>query len=118
MQSTCDVTVRQMPGAVVLDLSGELNSSASGVLLPAYDEAVQGGDARTVLIDFSDVDYINSTGIALVVGVLAKARAEGRTVVACGLSDHYREIFSITRLSDFMQMFPDVDSAIGDLAET
>jgi len=107
-----------MPGAVVLDLSGELNSSASGVLLPAYDDAVRGVEARTVLIDFSDVDYINSTGIALVVGVLAKARAEGRTVVACGLSEHYREIFSITRLSDFMQMFPDVESAVGDLAGT
>ena len=33
MQSTCDVTVRAMPGSVVLDLSGELNSSAAGVLL-------------------------------------------------------------------------------------
>ncbi|MDQ6649076.1 MAG: STAS domain-containing protein [Actinomycetota bacterium] len=118
MQSTCDVTVRAMPGSVVLDLSGELNSSAAGVLLPAYEQAVGEGDPRTVLIDFTDVDYINSTGIALVVGVLAKARAEGRTVVACGLTEHYREIFNITRLSDFMQMFSDVDSALGNLAGT
>lgn len=116
MQSACDVTVRAMPGSVVLDLRGELNSSAMGVLLPAYEEAVREGDPRTVLLDFSGVDYINSTGIALVVSVLAKARAEGRAVVACGLSEHYREIFSITRLSDFIQMFNDVDSALGNLA--
>jgi anti-anti-sigma factor len=48
------------------------------------------------------VDYINSTGIALIVGLLGKARAAEVPVAASGLSDHYREIFEITRLSDFI----------------
>src|SRR5207249_6314301 len=51
--------------------------------------------------------YINSTGIALIVGILARARKERRAIVACSLSAHYQEIFEITRLSDFMRMFPD-----------
>lgn len=113
MQSTCDVRVRQLPEATVLELVGELNSSASGVLGPAYEKAVTEADPRTVVLDFTAVDYINSTGIALVVQVLARARAEARTLIAVGLTDHYREIFSITRLSDYMQMFADVDSAVG-----
>ena len=114
MQSTCDVIIRRRSDSVVLELHGELNASAADVLLPAYDEAVRDGDPRTVLLDFSDVDYINSTGIALVVGVLGRARAERRSVVAGGLSEHYREIFSITRLSDFMEIVADVDAAVGD----
>ena len=57
-------------------------------------------------------DYINSTGIALIVSVLARARAERRKVVASGLSAHYREIFDITRLSDFIELFPDLDRAV------
>jgi anti-anti-sigma factor len=105
-----------MPGAVVLELRGELNSSATEILLPTYRDAVREGDPKTLLLDFAQVDYINSTGIALIVGVLAQARAEGRSVVACGLSEHYREIFAITRLSDFMQMFGDVDAALADIA--
>ncbi len=116
MQSTCDVTIRRLPDAAVLELRGELNASAAGVLLPAYDEAVREGNPHTVLIDFTDVDYINSTGIALVVGVLGRARAGGRSIVACGLSEHYREIFSITRLSDFMEIEADVESALADRA--
>ena len=48
------------------------------------------------------MDYINSTGIALIVGLLAKARASKRCLLAYGLSDHYVEIFNITRLSDFV----------------
>ena len=61
------------------------------------------------------VDYINSTGIALIVSVLARARAERRKVVASGLSPHYREIFDITRLSDFIELFPDLDRAVSQL---
>ena len=66
-----------------------------------------------IVLNFEGVDYINSTGIALIVGLLARARAERRTVGACGLTDHYREIFEITRLSDFMGIYADEDSAAG-----
>jgi len=118
MLSSCDVEIRRLPGAVVLEMTGELNASASGVLTPAYEEAVGQGDPRTVILDFTGVDYINSTGIALVVGVLARARAESRTLVAVGLSDHYREIFTITRLSDYMQMYEDISEATSSPAGT
>lgn len=116
MQSTCEVVVRHLSGTVILEMTGELNSSASGVLAPAYDDAVQDGEPGTIVLDFTNVVYINSTGIALVVGVLARARAQSRTLIAVGLSDHYREIFTITRLSDYMQMYPDVGAAIGSPA--
>jgi anti-anti-sigma factor len=59
-------------------------------------------DPRRVVLDFGDVDYINSTGIALIVRLLAEARRDHREVIAEGLSAHYREIFRITRLSDFL----------------
>ena len=59
------------------------------------------------LLDFSSVDYINSTGIALIVGILADARKSGQEVRASGLAGHYREIFRITRLSDFMTILDD-----------
>ena len=68
-----------------------------------------------MVLDFAAVDYINSTGIALIVSVLARARAERRKVVASGLSAHYREIFDITRLSDFIELFPDLDRAVSQL---
>ncbi len=117
MHSTCDVVIRQFGGMVVLELTGELNSSASGVLAPAFEEAVGASDPSTVVLDFTNVEYINSTGIALVVGVLARARAESRALIAVGLSEHYREIFTITRLSDYMQMYADVDAALASPAD-
>jgi anti-sigma B factor antagonist len=48
------------------------------------------------------------------VGLLARARASKRRLLACNLSEHYMEIFDITRLSDFMSVFPDEESAISE----
>ena len=120
MPSTCEATTRIVPGAAVIELSGEVDGSAAAVLTAAYHRAVNGDDGDrssvgTVVLDFAAVDYINSTGIALIVSVLARARAERRKVVACGLSAHYREIFDITRLSDFIELFPDLDQAVSQL---
>jgi anti-sigma B factor antagonist len=111
VQSKCETTVRSLPGCAVIELRGEVDGSAAATLSAAYDEAVAMDQPPCVLLDFARVDYINSTGIALIVSVLAKARAEGRQVVASGLSDHYRQIFAITRLSDFIQLYDDVDAA-------
>ena len=112
--SRFDAGVRRQGGGVaVADLAGEIDAGAEESLNGAYTKAAEGG-AETILLNFSGVDYINSTGIALIVGILARARKEGRAITACGLADHYREIFEITRLSDFMQIFPDEASAVGD----
>jgi anti-anti-sigma factor len=105
-----EVTLRERDGAVVLALHGEVNASAEAALQSAYGEATSAGPAAVVL-DFSDVEYINSTGIALIVGLLAQARARDVEVRATGLSDHYREIFEITRLADFMTIEEEEDHA-------
>jgi anti-sigma B factor antagonist len=118
MASMCEATTRVVPGAAVIELSGDVDGSAAAILTAAYAEAVNGDSPEslgTVVLDFGAVDYINSTGIALIVSVLARARAERRKVVACGLSAHYREIFDITRLSDFIELFPDLDHAVSQL---
>jgi anti-sigma B factor antagonist len=106
-----EAEVRQERGVVVLDLRGEINGFAQEALDAAYSEA-ESKDPETILLNFEGVDYINSTGIALIVGLLSRARVSKRRLVAYGLSDHYVEIFEITRLSDFMSVFPDEESAV------
>ena len=96
-----EVTVRDREGVPILELHGDVDSSAERALGAGYEEATR-AEAGAVILDFTGAEYINSTGIALIVGLLAQARTQGVQVTASGLSDHYREIFEITRLSDFM----------------
>ncbi|HUG14652.1 MAG TPA: STAS domain-containing protein [Thermomicrobiales bacterium] len=102
-------------GAPVVDLHGNVNRDSEPALTRAYDEAMSGG-AETLLLNFDDVHYINSTGIAVIVGLVARARREGRAIAVCGLTEHYRTIFEITRLIDFMRVYPDEESALAGSA--
>ena len=105
--------VRHQPRVAIIDLEGEIDAFAENALNAAYAEAESRG-ADVILLNFSKVDYINSTGIALIVGLLARARKSKRHLLASGLSDHYVEIFQITRLVDFMSVFPDEASALAE----
>lgn len=93
--------VRDVDGVAVIDLSGDLDGGASGELARAWAEAAE-LDASRVVLDFTSSGYMNSTGIALIVELLGRARAAGRQLGARGLSEHYRAIFEITRLADFI----------------
>ena len=94
---------RTASDAVAIVLRGEINKEADAGVSAAFEAALSEQPAA-ITLDFSAVDYINSTGIALIVGVLARARAAHIPLTAVGLSDHYREIFTITRLSDFIEI--------------
>lgn len=104
-----DVTVVKRGEDSVLEMSGTVTRTAQEKMEAAYREATAG--SRRVLLDFGAVEYINSTGIAVIVGLLAMARADKREIGAFGLSDHYRKVFQITRLSDFMTIYDDESAA-------
>jgi anti-sigma B factor antagonist len=82
-------------------MQGDLDLAADAALSDAYARGTVANPSRVVL-DFTRVGYINSTGIALIVRLLAEARRDRREVIALGLSDHYQEIFRLTRLSDYV----------------
>jgi anti-anti-sigma factor len=108
---------RQSGGASVIDLRGDINANAEAALNAAYADA-EAGKPNALVLNFTDVGYVNSTGIALIVGVLAKARRARIPLLVYGLSPHYQEIFQITRLADFMSICADEESAAAAIAAT
>ena len=106
-----EATVRFLPQAAVLSLRGDIDSSAEQMFNSAYEEAEM-GEPKSILLDFASVDYINSTGIAVIVGLLARARQAHRQIKASGLSAHYQHVFEITRLADFVDLYPDQEAAL------
>jgi anti-anti-sigma factor len=110
MEDGFEATISRTDGGAIVVMSGTVNRAAKEALERAYDEATS--MSGRVLLDFRGVDYINSTGIAVIVGVLAIARAESREVGAFGLTEHYREVFNITRLADFMTIYDDESAAV------
>jgi anti-anti-sigma factor len=108
---TADVHARDRVS--VVELHGDLDGRADGPINVAYAQATA-TEPDAVVLDFEHVGYINSTGIALIVGLIAQARMTATSIRVSSLSDHYRHIFDITRLADFMSFFPDSQAAVAD----
>ena len=100
------------PEVATIALHGQIDRDADAALGDAYTRAVALGSGA-IDVDFGDVDYINSTGIALIVRLLADARRDRREIRVRGLTEHYREIFRITRLADFMTMLDETPAVAG-----
>ena len=111
--TTAASAVRYQDGTAIVDLPAQIDSTAENALTDAYTAAAAHG-SKTILLNFAGVEFLSSTGIALIVGILARGRKDGRAISASGLSDHYKEIFEITRLSDFMTIFADENAALND----
>ena len=112
---TFEATVREAPPLAIIRLQGEINGSAENALNDAYGEAVA-LNPQGIVLNFGQVGYINSTGIALIVSILASTRREGIPLITCQLSDHYREMFEVTRLIDFITVVPDEADAMRAVA--
>ena len=85
--------------ASVIDLKGDVTASAEKALADAYTRA-SGKFTRTIVLNFSGLEYMNSGGIGMLVTLLVRANRQRQRLVAFGLNEHYRQIFELTRLDE------------------
>lgn len=83
---------------LVIRVRGDVTAASEGPLMAAYGQA--GETTRTIVLDFSGLDYMNSGGIGLLVTLLVRANRQKQKLLACGLNDHYKQIFELTRLDE------------------
>jgi anti-sigma B factor antagonist len=98
-------------GVAVVDIKGEVTAACEPVLMAAYEEAEAGG-ARRLVLNFGGLEYMNSGGIGMLVTLLVRANRQRQELAAFGLSDHYREIFELTRLDEAITIYDDEASAV------
>jgi anti-sigma B factor antagonist len=99
-QAQVTMDVRKVDAnASIIDVKGELTAFAEGVLMDAYNQASD-GSVRAIILNFEGLEYMNSSGIGLLVTLLIRINREKQKLLTYGLSEHYRSIFQITRLDD------------------
>lgn len=95
----------------IVDVQGDVTGFAENVLMDAYTEA-NTPTTRFIILNFSGLEYMNSSGIGLLVTLLIRINRQKQHMLAFGLSDHYRHIFKLTRLNDAIGIFDDEASAL------
>jgi len=97
--------------ASIIDVEGELTAFAEAVLMDAYNQASD-GQVRAIILNFEDLEYMNSSGIGLLVTLLIRINREKQRLLTYGLSEHYRSIFQITRLDDAIAIHDSEEEAV------
>ncbi|MDX6555384.1 MAG: anti-sigma factor antagonist [Miltoncostaeaceae bacterium] len=110
MSETTTMEVRTAGGAAILDIRGDITSGSEDVLMSAYERA--GDGTKAVVLNFSGLEYMNSGGIGLLVTLLVRANRQRRKLIAFGLSEHYRQIFELTRLDEAIDIRGDEREAL------
>jgi len=98
----------------VLRFSGDIASTSKDAVLGAY-QALPKDTAKLILLDFTKVDYINSSGIALVIQMLIEAANSAQKVYAFGLSAHFTKVFTMVGITKYAGLFPSQAEAMAAL---
>jgi anti-sigma B factor antagonist len=98
-------------GTSIIDITGDVNAFAESALMDAYTQACN-GSTRAIILNFSGLEYMNSSGIGLLVTLLIRVNRQKQQLLAYGLSEHYRQIFELTRLNEAIGIYASEAEAI------
>ena len=95
-------------GVVIYQVNGEINISTSPDLKKQYEKQ----PAKKLVIDMEKVSYIDSSGLATLVEMLKKTKAQGGSLGLSGLSEKVKSLFEITKLDKLFSIFSNQQEAV------
>ncbi len=119
MQSETRAHVDQLTSAAghpvaVLRFQGDIASTSKDAVLGTY-QGLPKESSKLILLDFTKVDYINSSGISLVIQLLIEAANSAQKIAAFGLSPHFNKVFTMVGITKYAGLFPDQSEALATL---
>lgn len=112
MRTDVTISVREVNEQVsAIDIGGELTSFAEEELSDALSQA-SAGDICCVILNFRDLTYMNSSGIGLLVTSLIRLGRLDKRLVAVELSEHFRQIFELTKLNEAIHLYETEEEAL------
>ena len=119
MQSANKVSQQQLTGAsgqtiTCLRFTGDISSASKEAIVDTY-QALDKASNKNILLDFKGVEYLNSSGIALVIQVLMEASKSGQTIAICGLTPHFTKVFTMVGITKYASLYPDEAAALAAL---
>lgn len=106
-----DVGVTRTERWVVLAVTGELDVATAPRLRREAVRLVSGGDVNLIL-DLGGVDFLDSTGLGVIIGILKRVRSHGGELAVVGLEPKVRKVFEVTRVLEILPTFDTVEDAL------
>jgi anti-sigma B factor antagonist len=119
VQAANKVSQQQLTGAsgqqvTCLRFSGDISSASKDAVVGTYQALVKNSN-KHILLDFKGVEYLNSSGIALVIQLLMEASKSSQTVAICGLTPHFMKVFTMVGITKYASLYPDEAASLAAL---
>jgi anti-anti-sigma factor len=111
LEDELTVSTREREGVAIIDLVGDVTTFAEEKINSAYREVTNKG-ARFVLLNFRQNDYINSAGIAILIGIVTEVNRNNQKLAVSGLSQHFQKIFRMVGLAQYAEIFQTEEDAL------
>jgi anti-anti-sigma factor len=111
LEDELTVSTREREGVAIIDLVGDVTTFAEEKINSAYREVTNKG-ARFVLLNFRQNDYINSAGIAILIGIVTEVNRNSQKLAVSGLSQHFQKIFRMVGLAQYAEIYQNEDDAL------
>lgn len=115
LEDELNVSIRDRDGVAVIDLVGDVTTFAEEKINSAYSEVSSKG-VRHILLNFRQNDYINSAGIAILIGIVTEVNRNNQRLAVSGLSQHFQKIFRMVGLAQYIDIYQDEEEALRGFA--
>lgn len=110
-----DLVISEEQGCMVFHMRGRLmDQQQADRLMETLDQELGKGH-KSVILDLSELQYMNSTGLNILINVLTRTRNAGGDTLIAGVSNSVRQLFVVTKLDTVFIMTPDVASAVAKI---
>jgi anti-anti-sigma factor len=109
-----ETRLRRIGDAVVIDLIGDLTERDQPAIRAAYGDALR-EEPQRVFFNFERTEYINTSGIAVLIAIVMEAEKTGRKIGLFGMSPHYRKVFTLVRLPMYADLYENEGEALAAL---
>ncbi len=113
MNKEIQVSISRKEDVSILQIKGDVTAITGESIEEAYQKVTTEG-AKKILLYFDQDGYINSGGIAILIGIASESRKKGQTVRITGLSGHFQKIFNMVGLTKYTEIFPNEEAALKD----
>ena len=104
-----------MPEPAVFAPAGEIDLHSTQSVQEQIEPFLSAAQPR-LLVDLSEVTYLDSSALALLIEAMQRAQAAGGVFALCGLRESIRHVFAIARLDHVFQIFPTREEALASMA--
>ncbi len=111
MNKDIQVAISQKDDVSILQIKGDVTANSGETIEEAYQNVSKDG-AKKILLYFDKEGYINSGGIAILIGIASESRKNEQRIRMTGLSPHFQKIFNMVGLTKYTEIFQTEELAL------